>query len=64
MKVDFKYMIGQKVIITAIDRPGTVTSMAIDENGMMIRVVYWESGKRYSEWMYEWEIKYDDNPKV
>ena len=57
MKTDFVFNIGEKVKISAIDMKGRVDAMMVDSEGQRFRVIYWNEGRRYSEWMYEWEIE-------
>lgn len=56
MSVTFNFLIGQKVVINEIKRPGVVTGLSVDEVGKQVRVVYWNDGKRCTEWMFEWEV--------
>lgn len=58
--VEFSYDIGQSVMIVDIvdiDRPAMVTGLLRDQEGCQYRVVFWESGCRKSEWVFEREIK-------
>jgi len=55
--VEFEYDIGQAVKVTAVEMPGRVDSLLLDNNGKMYRVVYWNDGERQQVWMYEWEIE-------
>ena len=57
MDVSFKYEIGEDVHLIEIDRPAKVDGMRVGFNGVLYSVVYWDDGKRYSIWVYDWEIK-------
>ena len=61
--VKFVHDIADEVHINAINVLGRVDSMSIDQNGIMYRVVYWDDGQRYSQWMYDWELKEDQPMK-
>lgn len=56
-QVTYEYGLSDKVTIRAVDMPGRVDSLSTSEGGHTYRVVYWNDGKRYSEWMYGWEIE-------
>lgn len=58
--IDFKFAIADAVLITAVQRPGRVDGLSVDNNGRMYRVVYWADGDRKAVWMYEWEIIADE----
>ena len=57
MKLESKYDIGDDVLITAIGMKGKVDSISWDFNAIQYRVVYWNDCRRYSVWMYSWEIE-------
>lgn len=57
MHVTYKYGPGDKVKILAVDMIGQVDSLCTSKSGNTYRVVFWNDGRRYSEWMYEWEIE-------
>lgn len=57
MRVNYKYDLGDKVKIIAVDMPGQVDSLCTSESGNTYRVVFWNNGRRYSDWMYDWEIQ-------
>lgn len=56
MTIDFKYSLGQKVNILAINMVGTIDSLVMDNQGPMYRVVYWNDSQRKAEFLYAWEI--------
>lgn len=52
------YRPGQSVTIRALERPGTVTLVRVDEGGKVdYFVVWWDEGKRCSEWLEPREIQ-------
>ena len=55
--VEFDYDIGNRVRVKAVEMCGQVDSMSLDAQGPMYRVVYWNDGQRYSQWMYGWEVE-------
>jgi len=55
--VDFQYELGQRAVIAGADIIGRVDSLSVDNNGPMYRVVYWNDGQRYQQWLYGWEIE-------
>jgi len=55
--VEFRHDIGDSVKILSIRMVGQVDSMSKDINGLMYRVIYWNNGERYSQWLYDWEIE-------
>ena len=57
--VDFGFEQGEKVNITAINTPGHVDALMLDNTGKAYRVVYWMNGERRQTWMYEWEINHE-----
>jgi hypothetical protein len=51
------YRPGQKVTITALERPGVISLVRIDEGGTVdYYVSWWDEGKRSSEWLHGREI--------
>ena len=61
-QVDFKFSIGQDVEIIALKLPAKVFARC-DRGGDIrdYRIVFWSEGKRYDEWVFEHEIKEDNN---
>lgn len=57
MTVDFKYGVGDVVMIKALSMQGHVDAMSVDRLGLMYRVVWWWECKRNTEWLYDWEIE-------
>lgn len=55
--IEFKFELGQKVMIREIQRPGVVDLLQFDNFGKMCRVAYWDSSERKSTWLYEWELE-------
>lgn len=55
-RVTYKYGPGDRVKILAVDMIGQVDSLSTNQDGNKYRVVFWNNGRRYSEWMYDWEI--------
>jgi len=55
--VEFEYEIGSRVKVKMIEMVGSVDALLLDTGGKQYRVVYWNSGVRYSVWMYSWEIE-------
>ena len=54
--VKFKYNIGDRVHVIAVEMAGRVDAMIFDHSGGQYRVIYWHNGERYAIWMYDWEI--------
>lgn len=54
--IDYEYSLGESVRIKAINVIGHIDSLSYNDNGKMFRVVYWNDGTRYSQWVYAWEI--------
>ena len=51
------YRPGQAVTILALERPGHVTLVRVDEGGRVdYYVVWWDEGKRCNEWLDPREI--------
>ena len=48
--VNFKYNIGDTVKVLDIAMMGRVDSLALDTNGEMYRVVFWNNGDRNQIW--------------
>jgi len=55
--VKYKFDIKDRVEIIEIKRTGMVTGLSMNEYGQQYQIVYWDNAKRYSEWMYDWELK-------
>lgn len=53
----FKYGIGDKVKLTALEQLASVDAMMIDSSGAQYRVVYWINCERKTTWVYEWELE-------
>jgi len=47
----FKFDLGDKVIISEVQRPGTIESLLIDFLGPQYRVAYWDNSKRETVWL-------------
>lgn len=47
----FKFDIGDKVLIKDIQRPGKVEALMIDFLGVQYRIVYWDNSKRENAWL-------------
>jgi hypothetical protein len=56
-EVTFDFDIGESIKIKAINMLGKVDGLSIDNNGPMLRIVYWNDGCRNNVWMYPWEIE-------
>ena len=54
--VKFKYDIGDRVRVEAVEMCGRIEALMADIQGNMYRVLYWNDGQRYSQWVYDWEI--------
>lgn len=54
--VNFKYDIGEEVRVLPLNMSGRVDALQINIDGPKYGIVYWNDGKRYCEWLYEWEI--------
>lgn len=58
MRVEFRFAIGDRVLITEAKIEAWVERMAFGpETGHEYRVVYWHDGSRRSEWLYERELE-------
>lgn len=55
--VTFAFAVGQKVRITALERPGVVRLLRFDGTHCDYFVSWWDEGKRQSEWMPADEIQ-------
>jgi len=53
----YLYSIGQEVTVAPIGMIGHVDALMRDTDGIQYRVVYWNDGQRYSQWVYEWELE-------
>jgi hypothetical protein len=55
---------GQSVTIRALERPGHVTLVRVDEGGRVdYHVVWWDEGKRCGEWLDPREIGVSNDDK-
>lgn len=55
--VCFRFAVGQKVTISAIDTPGFVKALLVDTDGKNYQVAYFDDDKvRRTEWLYEAEL--------
>lgn len=55
--ISFDYELGQRVILTDLERPGRIISCSASQfNGIQYQVVYWYEGVRRCEWLYHYEI--------
>lgn len=52
----FEFKMQQRVKIVDIDMVGTIDGMMHDSRGNRYRVIFWNDGKRYAEWLYGWEL--------
>lgn len=59
--VEFDYSVGDRVMLIEIDRPGVVTSLIRDNDGLQYRIVWWDNGSRKSEWLHSFEIRAADD---
>ncbi len=58
MTVDFEHSVGDEVtVIHAPDISGRVSAMTLNKYGKGYRVIWWDSGKRFEEWLEGWEIE-------
>jgi len=56
--IDFEYGIGDKVeIATVKDIYGHVIGMTLNRNGITYHVCWWADGKRFDEWLCDFELK-------
>lgn len=56
--VEFKFDIGDAVCIAdSPDICGRVLGMCLQREGVTYRVCWWQDGKRFDEWVHEWEIE-------
>ena len=59
-QVSFEYAVGDHVlVIHAGDIPARVSALKLEYSGRQYRVIWWQDGRRYEDWMLEWEIKKD-----
>ena len=54
--LEFRYDIGDTVIVSEIQRSARVDAVMVNIKGHEYRCVYWNDGERYSMWLYEWEV--------
>lgn len=47
----------QEVKIRALDVKAFIDAVMDAENGFQYRVIFWLSGDRKNEWLYEWELE-------
>jgi hypothetical protein len=52
----YKFDVEDGVTILAIDHVGTVDAVMSSIRGNEYRIVWWNNGERYTEWMYEREL--------
>lgn len=58
IKIEFAFNIGDEVVIAdALDIKGRVVACDYDVLGIRYNVVWWQDGRRQSEWLNDWEIK-------
>jgi len=55
--IPFDFTLHQKVIIKAIETPGTIVGLILEDAGKSYRVCYWLGGGRYMEWVFANEIE-------
>ena len=56
---------GDAVRLVEIDRPAVIDGITVYASGEpQYRVVYWNDGRRYSEWVYSYEIRFDARGEV
>ncbi len=51
------FRITDRVGIPALKGDGVVESVWFTMTGVQYEVAYWHEGKRYKEYLYEWELK-------
>lgn len=56
-QVNFKFDIGQKVWLPAMDCYAVVTSLWYSRQGVKIQCRWATNGQYYEEYLYEWEIE-------
>lgn len=47
----FLFTIGDKVIVSEIQRPGIIEALTVDRTGPSYRVRFWDDGKRENLWL-------------
>lgn len=58
------YLPGQDVIIKALERPGRISMVRVDEGGTVDYFVsWWDEGKRQQEWLPGCELKVTEQEK-
>lgn len=60
--VKFAFDIGDEVAIKGLDaktshKSGRVAGLCMQKEGKTYRIVWWMDGKRFDEWMQEWELE-------
>lgn len=56
--IDFAFNIGDHVrIVDYPDIQGRITGLCIRAYGKTYYVCWWQDGKRFDEWLHEWEIE-------
>jgi hypothetical protein len=53
----FEFDLGEKVIITEIQRTGVVDSLTVDFLGPQYRVAYWDNSERKTTWLPAHELE-------
>lgn len=53
----FAFNLYDKVTLIDINRPGTVTGLCVDREGIIYRVAFWHESQRRAEWVTENEIR-------
>lgn len=56
-RVEFKYGMESEVKIKEINVWGIIDGLMQTSCGKEYRVVYWDNAKRYSQWVYEYELE-------
>ena len=62
--VEYKYDVGDQVYIRdTSDIHGRVTGMCTRVWGATYCVCWWQDGRRYDEWLHDWEIESQEERK-
>jgi hypothetical protein len=56
MQVNFKFSLGESVVITEINRKGLVTGAGYYKAGIQYSVSYFDNSDKKTEWFYEQEL--------
>lgn len=57
-KMDFAFTIGDHVLITDTKNiTGRICGMCNKSGIVSYQITYWNEGKRYDEWLLEWELE-------